>query len=346
MGIGAALAMGLVQGFTRNIQTEQARRQAEDERISSYQEYVVKALSEGNKSGADAIQELISSAQEQKRPAIGLLGRRAAPINLDMSNIQTALTSADDFKYIINAKGERGGKAGPDTFAYRTDIGDFSSQGKNVSALAAINTYHFASPQRELELLNAPLAQVKHLGGLIRNHVAAYTNEFNVQLEGGMLIDMDPGIFEAAKNFNALMAKRYAKTGEDDFKNFDVMARGTGDSGPLSTITASGEIFSGVTLDDYPEGQSVLATEWRTTPEMLPKLFADYTEQIAGINKQQREGYLVATLEIMDEYAQQGITFPKTSLGVTNMSQDAARNLLDSITAKVGKHDPVGMAYV
>ena len=109
MGIGAALAMGLVQGFTRNIQTEQARRQAEDERISSYQEYVVKALSEGNKSGADAIQELISSAQEQKRPAIGLLGRRAAPINLDMSNIQTALTSADDFKYIINAKGERGG---------------------------------------------------------------------------------------------------------------------------------------------------------------------------------------------------------------------------------------------
>ena len=97
MGIGAALAMGLVQGFTRNIQTEQARRQAEDERISSYQEYVVKALSEGNKSGADAIQELISSAQEQKRPAIGLLGRRAAPINLDMSNIQTALLTTDEF---------------------------------------------------------------------------------------------------------------------------------------------------------------------------------------------------------------------------------------------------------
>ena len=350
MGIGAALAMGLVQGFTRNIQTEQARRQAEDERANAYQEMIAKAVLEGKatQEGINSVRTMINNYKTEldKRPSIGLFGKASDAVTMDMSNIQTALTAADDFEYVINAKGERGGKAGPNTFAYRTNIGDFSTQGKNASALAAINTYHFASPQRELELLNAPLAQVKHLGGLIRNHVAAYTNEFNVQLEGGMLIDMDPGIFEAAKNFNALMAKRYAKTGEDDFKNFDVMARGTGDSGPLSTITASGEIFSGVTLDDYPEGQSVLATEWRTTPEMLPKLFADYTEQIAGINKQQREGYLVATLEIMDEYAQQGITFPKTSLGVTNMSQDAARNLLDSITAKIGKNDPVGMAYV
>ena len=136
------------------------------------------------------------------------------------------------------------------------------------------------------------------------------------------------------------------KQKEPQFKDFDIMARGTGDSGQLSTITASGEIFNGVTLDDYPDGQNVLATEWRTTPEMLPKLFADYTEQIAGINKQQREGYLVATLEIMDEYTQQGITFPKTSLGVAGMNQDAAKNLLDSITIKIGKNDPVGMAYV
>ena len=350
MGIGAALAMGLVQGFTRNIQAEQTRRQAEDERANAYQEMIAKAVLEGKatQEGINSVQTMINNYKTEldKRPSIGLFGKASDAVTMDMSNIQTALTSADDFKYIINARGERGGKAGPGTFAYRTNIGDFSSQGKNVSALAAINTYHFASPQRQLELLNAPVAQINHLGGLIRNHVAAYTNEFNVQREGGMLIDMDPGIFEAARNFNALMAKRHAKTGESQFEDFDVMAQGTGDSGPLSTITASGEIFNGVTLDDYPDGQRVLATEWRTTPEMLPKLFADYTEQIAGINKRQREGYLVATLEIMDEYAQQGITFPKTSLGVTNMSQDAARNLLDSITAKIGKNDPVGMAYV
>ena len=350
MGIGAALAMGLVQGFTRNMQTEKERRQAEDERANQYQTLIADAVLKGTatQEGVNAVQTMITNYIDKldKRAPMGPFGKPSDAVTMDMSKVQTALTAADDFEYVINAKGERGGKAGPGAFAYRTNIGDFSTQGKNVSALAAINTYHFASPQRQLELLNAPVAQINHLGGLIRNHVAAYTNEFNVQQKSDMLIDMDPNIFEAARNFNALIAKRYAKTKEPQFKNFDIMARGTGDSGDYSTITETGEIFSGHNPADYPDGQRVLATEWRTTPEMLTKLFENYTAQIGGITKQQRTNYLNATLEVMQEYAESGMTFPKNSLGVAGMNQDAAKNILDSITAKIGNNDPVGMAYV
>jgi len=350
MGVGAALAIGLVQGFTRNMQTEKERRQAEDERANQYQALITDAVLKGTatQEGVNAVQTMITNYKDKldKRAPMGPFGKPSDAVTMDMSRVQTALTAADDFEYVINAKGERGGKAGPNTFAYRTNIGDFSTQGKSVSALAAINSYHFSSPQRQLELLNAPVAQINHLGGLIRNHVAAYTNEFNVQKEAGLLIDMDPNIFEAARNFNALIAKRYAKTKEPQFKDFDIMAQGTGDVGNYLTITETGQMFEGTNPEDYPEGQNALAVAWRTKTENLTKLFENYTAQIAGISKEQRTGYLNATLEIMQEYAENGITFPKNSLGVAGMTQDAAKNLLDSIAAKIGKNDPVGMAYV
>ena len=164
---------------------------------------IAKAVLEGKatEEGINSVQTMITNYKTEldKRPSIGLFGKASNAVTMDMSKIQTALTAADDFEYVIGLDGDTGWQNWAGTFNYRTDVGDFSTQGKNVSALAAINTYHFASPQRQLELLNAPVAQINHLGGLIRNHVAAYTNEFNVQQEGGILVDMDPGIFEAAK---------------------------------------------------------------------------------------------------------------------------------------------------
>lgn len=350
MGIGAALAMGLVQGFTRNMQTEKERRQAEDERANQYQALITDAVLKGTatQEGVNAVQTMITNYKDKldKRAPMGPFGKASDAVTMDMSRVQTALTAADDFAYVIGLDGTRSGKVGAGAFAYKTDVGDFGTQGKNVSALAAMNTYHFSSQQRQLELLNAPAAQINHVGGLIRKHVSAYKNEYNVQVKENMMLEMDPGVFDVARNFNALIAKRHARTGESQFKDFDVMAQGTGDSGNYSTITETGIIFDGFNPADYPEGQDALAVAWRTKPENLTKLFENYTAQIAGIDKEQRTGYLNATLEIMQEYTEQGITFPKTSLGVAGMTQDAARNFLDSITAKIGKNDPVGMAYV
>jgi hypothetical protein len=99
MGIGAALAMGLVQGFTKNIQVEKARRLAEDERANEYQKMLVDATIKGDATteGASAVQKMINDYKDKldKRGPIGPFGRAADAVTMDMSNIQTALTAVD-----------------------------------------------------------------------------------------------------------------------------------------------------------------------------------------------------------------------------------------------------------
>ena len=98
MGIGAALAMGLVQGFTRNIQTEKARRLAEDQRADEYQKMLVDATIKGEATaGASVVQTMINNYKGKldKRGPIGPFGRAADAVTMDMSKIQTALTAVD-----------------------------------------------------------------------------------------------------------------------------------------------------------------------------------------------------------------------------------------------------------
>ena len=47
MGIGAAFATGLVQGFSDNIDKEQARRDKQRDRVNAYQDMAYKAVLEG-----------------------------------------------------------------------------------------------------------------------------------------------------------------------------------------------------------------------------------------------------------------------------------------------------------
>lgn len=67
MGIGAALAMGLVQGFTRNMQTEKERRQAEDERANQYQALITDAVLKGTatQEGVNAVQTMITNYKDK-----------------------------------------------------------------------------------------------------------------------------------------------------------------------------------------------------------------------------------------------------------------------------------------
>ena len=105
MGIGAALAMGLVQGFTRNMQTEQARRQAEDERASAYQDMIAKAVLEGKatQEGINSVQTMITNYIDKldKRAPMGPFGKPSDAVTMDMSRVQTALTAADDVNFTI-----------------------------------------------------------------------------------------------------------------------------------------------------------------------------------------------------------------------------------------------------
>ena len=105
MGIGAAFATGLVQGFSENIDKEQARRDKQRDRVNAYQDYAVKAMIEGKASeaGLNAVKDLVKKANTQidSMEPIGPFGKRGKDIALDMASIQGALGDATDYNFKI-----------------------------------------------------------------------------------------------------------------------------------------------------------------------------------------------------------------------------------------------------
>ena len=98
MGIGIALATGLVQGFHQNIQEEKARRQGEQEKLDKYKELVMNAsLTSKNfsQTNADMINQMIASAQGKidGRERINIFGQQGERVDVDFTDLVSKLTS-------------------------------------------------------------------------------------------------------------------------------------------------------------------------------------------------------------------------------------------------------------
>ena len=87
MGVGAALATGLIKGFTQNIGVEAQKRVGERERINKLTDAIlVSSVGENfNNANVEAIQNMISSAEEQMqaREGIDMFGTRSEDILTD-----------------------------------------------------------------------------------------------------------------------------------------------------------------------------------------------------------------------------------------------------------------------
>ena len=99
MGIGIALATGLVQGFTRNIQEEKALRAGEQEKLDAYNAILAEAAvgnKNFNQANADKIGNMIKAAQGKMdaRERINIFGQAGERVNVDFTGILSDLTSA------------------------------------------------------------------------------------------------------------------------------------------------------------------------------------------------------------------------------------------------------------
>ena len=91
MGFGASLALGLVQGFTKNIQEEQARRDSDFKKIDDLNTLMFDAAMKGNlhPTNATVISAAIRDARGEmdEKERIGIFGKRTDPINLDITEL-------------------------------------------------------------------------------------------------------------------------------------------------------------------------------------------------------------------------------------------------------------------
>lgn len=108
MGIGYALASGLVQGFTQNIGREMERRQTERDRLTAIENAILTASvgKDFNNQNVNAIQEMVRSSRQQlaDQEGIDLFGTRGDDIISDdaMSNLIGSLQSTveeDEIEY-------------------------------------------------------------------------------------------------------------------------------------------------------------------------------------------------------------------------------------------------------
>tara|TARA_B100000287_G_scaffold214602_1_gene202520 strand:- start:5097 stop:7460 length:2364 start_codon:yes stop_codon:yes gene_type:complete len=94
MGFGAALAMGLVRGFTNNIQNEQKNRQLDHQQLSDLETLIADNALKGNIYNADAISGVIKDARDElnNKERIDLFGTATPRVRVDLSELGPLVT--------------------------------------------------------------------------------------------------------------------------------------------------------------------------------------------------------------------------------------------------------------
>ncbi len=111
MGIGYALASGLVQGFTQNIGREMEKRASEKERVNKLRDAIlVSSVGDNfNNANVEAIQKMISSSEQQmqERGGIDLFGTRSDDILSDdemtglLGSLKSTMDDDEDEKFYL-----------------------------------------------------------------------------------------------------------------------------------------------------------------------------------------------------------------------------------------------------
>lgn len=101
MGIGASFAMGLVSGFTRNIELERERRLTDQQKVDLLEQQLFKSITEGDatSAGVESASALIKSARTQlnEREPIDMFGTQTDGMDLDFASMKSAIDSVSTY---------------------------------------------------------------------------------------------------------------------------------------------------------------------------------------------------------------------------------------------------------
>lgn len=341
MGIAAAFATGLVQGFSENIDKEQARRDKQRDRINSYQDYAIKAMIEGKASeaGVNAVRDLVKKANTQidSMEPIGPFGKRGRDIALDMASIQGALTSASDFASTVGS--------GEHKFGFNVDVYDFSASGKSYAAITDLNATLLGDQKNYAKLATAPAATLNRISNLYKGHASLIYNEFNKDKDKENPIKLNMDIFNGAKEFEKLMQLR----GSKDYSILNMAANENGSSIAFDE-TDSSQFIDVNNADKYEIGYNIIGSSLGTEFDNLAPTWAAYTNLTGLVPMRNRQTWFNAARDIAQKYGELGMKIPSKPLAFSTMTPEAANELLGDIVDKISgpdeKASAVGVAYV
>lgn len=98
MGFGAALAMGLVQGFTKNIEEERKNRQEDYKKLDDINAIIMDNALKGNTYNASLISAMVKDARGEldDKERISIFGAQTPRVGVDLTAVAPLLTEKDD----------------------------------------------------------------------------------------------------------------------------------------------------------------------------------------------------------------------------------------------------------
>ena len=98
MGFGAALAMGLVQGFTKNIEEEKLRRESDYQKLDNLDAIMTEAALKGDVYNSNIIGAAIRDARGEldAKERIGIFGKATPRVSVDMTELAPLLAAKPD----------------------------------------------------------------------------------------------------------------------------------------------------------------------------------------------------------------------------------------------------------
>ena len=173
MGIGAALAMGLVQGFSKNMDEEKARRQAQRDRLDGYQTAAMQASfkDDANMAGINAVFNMVNKAKKEMddMEPIDPFGSRGRDVIMDMASVQSALKQTGNERF-LNIGTYKVGMSDEIAFRHKRDRSDPSK--KAMLTIDALNE-HLNNPTNKTAFLKQFEGNVTNLNELRGVYVPA-----------------------------------------------------------------------------------------------------------------------------------------------------------------------------
>jgi hypothetical protein len=363
MGFGAALALGLVQGFTKNIQDEQKNRELDRTKIDNFDTLFMNAAFEGklHPQNATILGAAIRDARGEldDKERISIFGKKTAPIDFDVSELAPLLYYNDpnkkDNKIDVKARiGE---------YEFYRDVRNPTNYQDNIQNINVLS----AMPQRDVKKWMAITPEIAndYFSTMNANVQGLMTYVASLQAEEKNLIDLNQiGVTKQIDSFEQL----YQKYNPDyqigtmyDKSVFQAVSKGLSntDTSPQSVHTPlvqgstanAGDTVIFFTPENEGEQLALnmmlskmqdVDVSAETGPNSVAGWWSAYTG-IAGFGGDYKSQLADAALGFGDRFGIDGFNVAGTSFGM--MSPEVAADAFDYLY-EATDGNPMGMALV
>ena len=342
MGIGFALASGLVQGFTQNIGREMERRAAEKEKLEGYRALLYQASTadpeKTNQAGVTMLQNMVNKAQGKldEREGIDIFGRQGNTIfdksDEDFSSVLSAISAAKgtdeddiDYKSVIR------GNDGKDYYSFYTDV---RAPDNVTDIVGAMNALTFAIEADPDKWRNAPREVQDEIHSIMLGHGTALAVELQKTPVERPLPDLVGGNFyrtvDTFDKMYGMVTEGYDSTiFTDAYRNATKDNPNAGDIGTKLTDNGQQIVIELPKIDEDMQKQRIsLINGFGATPENIATAWDAYTSgSVIGLSANERDDLWVDTIEFGYQF---GITdqFRNNPNVIANLDKKTAGDMI------------------